>query len=269
MMDYNGYMFAENNGSDNMPVFQRQNRRRYGEEKKKYIDIHTHILPGIDDGSRDFETSVRMLRDAWADGTGAVICTPHYKQKYACGNAENIKECFLRFKESVAEIVPVSLYLGTEAMYEIDLPKKIQDGELHTMAGSSKVLIEFFPSVNYEYLCNGVFEMMRYGYIPILAHIERYGCLTLNRVAELADMGALMQINARSVLGRSGFRIKHFCHSILKAGYVDFVASDAHDLSVRSAQLNQCAKYLEARWGKNCADTVLSNKARDILALHF
>lgn len=236
---------------------------------QRYIDIHTHILPGADDGSKAYEDSVKMLQDAYAAGTGTVILTPHYKQKYSCGSAEDIRTRFVVFRDFVAEKVPIALFLGTEAMYEVDLPKKLINGEVLTMADSVYVLTEFLPHVNYEYLCNGVFKMMQCGYTPILAHIERYACLTKERVLELTDMGAKLQINARSVLGRSGFKAKRFCSGILKLGSVDFIASDAHDFQIRNAQLCQCAKYVGEHFGKEYANSVMVNNAKKILNLNL
>lgn len=236
---------------------------------RTYIDIHTHILPGVDDGSPDCKTSIKMLEDAWANGTGAVILTPHYKQRYRCGSSAEIRKRFDEFKDYAAGKVPVALYLGTEAMYEMDLPQKLSDGEVLTMADTMLVLIEFLPGVNFEYLCNGVFEMTQYGFTPIIAHIERYSCLTPKRVAELRNMGAKIQVNARSVLGKSGFKLKRFCQSVLRSDLVDFIASDAHDPSARSTQLKPCAKHIEARYGKPVSDLLMTDLAKESLSLNF
>lgn len=230
-----------------------------------FVDIHTHILPGVDDGSPDYETSVQMLQDAYANGTGTVVLTPHYKRGYTCGSADGIRARFAEFQNYIAEKLPVTLYLGTEAMYEMDLPQKLLDGEVLTMADSAFVLVEFRPSVSQDYLFNGIFSLTQCGYVPILAHVERYECLKKEQIPELIELGARIQVNVGSVMGAFGFRAKHFCRSILKAGYVDYVASDAHDTARRTAQLRQCAQYLEKRFGDEYADYILRNGAAEFL----
>ena len=255
--------------TDISPASSEPTKKSRGVVKRRYVDIHTHILPGVDDGSQEYNSSIQMLRDAYANGTGTLILTPHYKQRYSCGSAEQIRARFAEFRDYAAERVPVSLYLGTEAMYEMDLPQKLLNGEVLTMDDSLYVLIEFLPSVNYEYLCNGIFELTRYGYIPILAHVERYGCLKKNRVIELIHMGARIQVNSRSVLGQSGLKTKWFCHSLLRSGCVDFIASDAQDRVKRNAQLRQCAKCVEMRYGKGYADSILMNNAKKMLTINY
>lgn len=230
-----------------------------------FVDIHTHILPGVDDGSPDYETSVQMLREAYDDGTDAIVLTPHYKRGYTCGSADAVRARFAEFQAYAAERIPIALYLGTEAMYEMDLPQKLLDGKVLTMADSQYVLVEFRPSVSGDYLLNGIFSLTQCGYIPILAHAERYACLKKEQIPELAEMGARIQINAGSVMGAFGFQAKRFCRGILKSGYVDYVASDAHDTVRRTVRLSRCAQYLEKRFGEDYADYILRSGASEFL----
>lgn len=230
-----------------------------------FVDIHTHILPGVDDGSKEFKTSIHMLIDAYQAGTRAVFLTPHYQRGYGIYSVEEIKERFERFRCLASERIPISLYLGTEAFYELELPQKLMDRNVLTMNGTRNVLVEFFPNADYSYLSNGVFEIICCGYTPIIAHTERYRCLNRNKVTELANMGARIQINANGVLGKSGLRSKLFCDSLIQSGLADFIASDAHDIYIRHARLIQCEESIHKRYGKEMARKLFYRNAGFLL----
>lgn len=239
-----------------------------GNGMEGFIDIHTHILPGVDDGSKTLESSLQMLSDACRDGTKAVILTPHYKQGYRHSSAEEIRGKFFEFKAQAVGRVPISLYLGTEVLYEIDLPQKLLDGKVLTMADTAAVLVEFLPTAQYDYLSNGIFDLIRYGYTPVIAHAERYRCLNCDRLSELVRMGAKIQFNAGSVLGRSGFSVKRFCREAIKTGLVSFLASDAHDPGLRTAQLARCAEDVRKRHGAEAVNRLFASNARTLFGIN-
>lgn len=244
--------------------------RRLGNDGNSgFIDIHTHILPGVDDGSEDLNMSIRMLADAYKRGTRGIFLTPHYKRGYQNSSAEEIREKFSQFKRVAYDHVPLSLYLGTEALYEIDLPQKLMEEEVLTMNNTASVLVEFLPGVHYDYLSNGIFELLSCGFVPIIAHIERYRCLNRDRVSELANMGAKLQINAASILGQNGPFAELFCKMTIRNRLIDFIASDAHDAFNRHADLSRCAMHVKRKYGTETLLELFSENASSFFHLGF
>ena len=233
-----------------------------------FVDMHCHILPAVDDGSRDYEMACEMMRQACQTGTRRIIFTPHYKFKYRHTSRGDLVRKLKRMREfAVNELPGMKLHLGTECLYEQDLAAKIEAGEVFTMAKSRYVLIEFLPESEYPYIRNAVYEMERYGYIPIVAHIERYTCMTrkTERAAELKEMGALLQINSASVTGAIGLAVKHSCDRWLKEHVIDFIASDAHNTTTRNPQLDACASLVARKYGSDYMEELFCTNAMEIL----
>lgn len=221
------------------------------------IDIHSHILPGVDDGSDSFEKSMRMLKYAADDGISEIILTPHNKpghrhvhfSKMTC-EAEKLQE--LMAKESIE----INLYLGSELYYRSGLLEEIENDMSATLAGSRYVLLEFNPLEDYDYIRNGCYSLLMGGYYPILAHAERYQnvCAKKRAIDELIEMGCYIQVNAGSVMGKAGRKTKRFTGDMLKRRQVHFIASDAHDLKKRVPCLSDCAKFIRKKYGEDYSE---------------
>ncbi|MCM1154944.1 MAG: hypothetical protein NC392_06225 [Roseburia sp.] len=220
---------------------------------KSYIDIHSHILPGLDDGSEDFEMSLRMLRQAAEDGIGEMILTPHYKPMRRNVSPEKIRKVFraLEEKKNEAEI-PIRLHLGSEIYYSSEALPALREGAALTMAGTSYVLIEFSPREDYAYIRDAAYSLLSEGYSPILAHVERYGSLMAKkvRVEELYDMGCCIQVNAASVTGENGWESRQDVKWLLRREYVHFVGTDSHDDRKRTPKLGEAASYVAKKYGE-------------------
>lgn len=230
---------------------------------KDLIDIHSHMLPGVDDGADSFEMSMRMLQCAAGDGITGVILTPHNKpgrrqmpfSKLAC-RAEKLRAMLRK------ENINMELYLGSELYYRSGLLEEIESGQAGTMAGSRYVLVEFDPLAEYDYIRNGIYSLTTGGYYPILAHVERYQniCTAKDGIDDLVEMGCYIQVNAGSILGKSGPRAKRFVKNILKQHQVHFVATDAHDLKKRAPYLSDCADHIRRRFGEDyCRELFCEN----------
>ena len=221
---------------------------------KAYIDIHCHILPGIDDGSDSLETSLKMLHMADVDGISQIILTPHNKPWH-----KNIDHTRMRAKVDqlqdrlCQEGMDIRLYMGSELNYRNDLIEELDQGKAQTLANSQYVLIEFDPLTDYDYIRSGVYALLMGGYYPIVAHVERYKnvCCKMNRIIELIDMGCFMQVNAGSIMGQYGLSTKQLTKKMLKQNLLHFVATDAHDLNKRRPCLSKCAEYIEKKYGEN------------------
>ena len=147
--------------------------------KMKKIDIHSHILPGFDDGSSSEAESLQMLKMAAKQGVEAVIATPHYSAEYCHNSPETIRRACAELEARVREKINPAfrIYPGQEIMYTLDILEKLERGEILTLAGTSYVLVEFMPWVPYSDLYRCVRTLMTQHYRPVIAHIERYGAL--------------------------------------------------------------------------------------------
>lgn len=233
-----------------------------------YIDIHSHVLPGVDDGAQDMEQSVAMLRQAQDNGIQQMIVTPHQKEGRHCVSPQRMKGMAERLQNvAKREGVSVELYCGNELYYRSGLVPLLQSGEVCTLAGSSYVLIEFSPADEFSYVRNGLYQVLSAGYYPILAHGERYRCL-LNqekRIRELKEMGCYLQVNTDSVLGKLGFGVKHYLHRLLQERLVHFVSTDAHDTQKRRIRTAECAKVLKRKYGERYAMELLRDNAQCVI----
>lgn len=238
-------------------------------EKGKYIDIHSHILPGVDDGARNLAESLTMLKQAQGEGIGAVILTPHQKPGRKCVSVNGIGTRIGQLKDGMKRLhIEIDLYPGSELLYSHGLREKLENGSVCPLAGSRYVLVEFLPDENWQYICSGLYNLACAGYWPIVAHVER--CMALvsdvKKIRELADMGCYIQMNAGSITGLAGFGMKRAARRLLKEGVVHFVATDAHrESGKRSVQLEACSMYLRKKYGQEYADRLLWKNAGHIL----
>ncbi|MCM1345442.1 MAG: hypothetical protein NC246_16610 [Muribaculaceae bacterium] len=233
-----------------------------------YIDIHSHILPGIDDGAPNFDASMKMLRTAWADGIKKIIATPHYKPGHHNADPEKIHSLMDQLRrEAEKEGIEAELYSGNEFYYHDGMFRKLEEGRAETLAESSYVLIEFGPMEGFGYIRGGLYEALAHGWRPVLAHVERYSAILgePEKVEELIRLGSCIQVNAGSILGRTGMGAKQFVRRLLKEGLVHFVATDAHDTERRKPELSGCAKYISRKYGEACARRLFHENPMRIL----
>lgn len=138
---------------------------------KSYIDIHSHILPGIDDGAENFETSMQMLRIAQKQGIHSIILTPHYKPMHHNAHPESLAALRERLLEGMkGEGLDIGLYLGNEFYFHSGMFQKLEEKQACTMAGSAYVLIEFGPMDSFGTIRNGLYEALSQGYRETVAY---------------------------------------------------------------------------------------------------
>ena len=233
-----------------------------------FTDLHTHLLPGVDDGAQDLSRSLRLIRMAWENGTRTILLTPHYRGKYKKNTPAMLKESYAWLCDMVkAELPDMNLYLGNEISYEADAPEAMHEGKVLTLNASQYVLLEFRTNSLRSQIITGVSETIRCGFIPIVAHVERYEISRSDKtlVGELLEMGALLQLNADSVMGANGFGVKRFCHKLLKAGQVHFIASDAHDVKHRPPLLRECFLRVHKKYGREYAAALFYDNAQAVI----
>lgn len=232
------------------------------------IDIHCHIMPGVDDGSPDMRTSLKMLQIAASEGIVAVILTPHHKPMHHNVSPEHALYRRDELKEAAGALgIKIRLLTGCEVYYSGETADELANGSIATLAGSRYVLIEFHPADQYSTIRSAVYTVQSQGFMPVLAHVERYQDIAEHpeHVTELRDMGCVIQVNAGSVMGRFGGGAKRFTRGLMDKGLVHIVATDAHDSAHRSPKIADCREYVGKHWGELFANDVFYNNPLRIL----
>lgn len=219
------------------------------ELKSGYIDIHTHILPGVDDGAKDIDMTSKMLQIAYEQGVRSIIATPHFQ----LGKKVTKEDLTVAYKKVQQEIeslgLDINLYLGNEIMYQEGCLEAVKDGSALTLAGSRYVLIEFGYEVSYKTIYRGMQQFIQAGYLPIIAHVERYSALRKkeNYINDLIELGCYIQMNGKSLMGGPFNKFSSWCKHLVKNGYVHFIASDCHNETERPPMLGDCINRFEKR----------------------
>ena len=161
----------------------------------------------------------------------------------------------------------MKLYLGCEFHVNHDMTDMLRQEPRYRMCGTRYVLLEFSSAHDMGYIRNRAYTLISSGYTPVIAHCERYGPIYRHAdfAEELCDMGAMLQLNADSIIGLDGFGMKMFCRKLLKRGLVSFVGSDAHNTSDRSSHIGQCADFIEKKYGSQTAREIFIHNPRMLL----
>ena len=197
-----------------------------------YIDIHSHILYGIDDGSRSLEESINIIKNMKNIGFNDIIITPHYIEgtSYNCNNFGK-KILFNYLKEKVSEAgIDINLYLGNEIFVFDKIKEFLENGEIFALNDSKYLLIETPMQQEVANLDEYLFKLISHGYKVILAHPERYSYFQddPSKIKKYIDMGVLFQSNYASITGRYGNHAIKTLKYFLKNNYITFLASDIH-----------------------------------------
>ena len=222
------------------------------------IDIHCHILPGVDDGSKDMKMTKELVKLAKKNGITDFIFTPHMEGGLEAEHRERVLAAFEETKKAVKKILPEAKpCLGCEIMYSESIVDELSAGKLFTMNNTDYVLVEFPTYTEFKALKSAVKKIKYAGYTPILAHIERYiGTSKVKYVEELSERGALMQVNCSTVAGEAGLKAKWYVLKLMKLGLVDFVATDAHRPEWRKPETAKAFKVIDKKFGREYRDTI-------------
>lgn len=214
------------------------------------IDIHSHILPGVDDGSRDLEDSLIMADMAVQSGVQVMAVTPHSNQPGAFRNyeSEELQDRYLSLKSALKrERIPLQLVRGMEIFGTEFLLENMKKGRLLSLNYSRYYLVEFPFNASPEYIEGILKDVLRYGKIPVIAHPERYYCVQdePDYLYDWRRMGALAQMNKSSILGRFGPYAERTAEVILSHRMVNCIASDAHGIEKRTTDMNEIKRFLD------------------------
>lgn len=232
------------------------------------VDMHCHVLPGVDDGAGSMDETVKLLKEAVRQGIQAMIVTPHFHPGRYKVYSDQIRESLRAVeREIIRHNIPIELYAGQECYYFSGLVRELEKGEVLTMAGSQYVLVEFDPEVMYSRIQQAVQDLTFNGYKPIIAHYERYQCLNgkMDRLEQLRHTGAMLQINFDRLVTRDTLFKRNPWRKLFKEGYVDFLGSDTHGMSFRPLHVDEAVDWIETDVRPELARRVLERNIRKIL----
>ena len=231
------------------------------------VDVHCHMLFGVDDGPSQVEESVQMLIEAKNQGVDQVILTPHYREGMFSYPVDQILKNYKHLREQ-AEWFGVQLYLGSEYHVDGNMVEHIASRRCQSLAQGPYVLAEFSHGTEFDYMRDAVRNLMMAGYIPVVAHAERYAALAKNmdNIKTLKAEGACILLNASSILGNEGKELKRYTGKILEKGLADLVASDAHGIKHRKCHLKECFEFVSKKYGAAYASRLMETNPKMIIA---
>lgn len=235
------------------------------------FDLHIHVLPGLDDGAGSLMEAVAMLEWAAQSGVRTMVATPHANQR---GRFENyLSPQMSRSMEQLQrEIhrrgIPIQLLAGMEIYASEDLVERIQQGQLCSMAGSAYYMVEFSPLCPREDVEMLLRQMLRHGFLPLIAHPERYQCVQRNPevVRIWRGLGCAVQLETGSLLGQFGQNAHRAARWMLDRGQVDVFGSDAHGQKRKTPSMQELWQYLEREVGTPKAKQLLVEQPHRLLS---
>lgn len=241
-----------------------------GNMVRTMIDLHAHILPGLDDGSHSWEDSLEMAAQAVDCGVEGIAATTHANLP---GNARaEEKASYLRALEQFSwlldsEDMELNLYPGMEIFAQGAYIERLQNRELLTINNTAYVLVEFPMDGPARDIYIGIDRLRRIGLYPVLAHPERYACVqeVPAHVREWREMDAVIQMNKGSILGSFGRGVQKTAHYLLTRRMVDVAASDAHSPWRRTTNLELLFQILAQNYGASCPRLLLYKNPEQII----
>lgn len=216
-------------------------------KKNSLIDLHCHILPELDDGSKSVEESLKLAREAVADGIGYILATPHHLDRHYINHARDVQQAVDEFQDILNEQqIPLTIFAGQEVHLNGDLDERLDD-LLGIDSALNYLLIEFPHGEVPEYATDLFFRLSLQGITPVIAHPERNA--QIQKQPELlyqfiAD-GALGQLTSTSLIGTFGRKVQRFSEDLIEHGMVHVLSSDAHALPNREFKLREAFLELD------------------------
>ena len=234
------------------------------------IDIHTHILPGLDDGARNMDDSLAMAQLALESGVHTVVATSHantggYFDEY---EMDEYQECLMEFRLALEEEgMPLTVLSGMEIFTTEEVPELVKEKKLWSLNHSGYYLMEFSFGIQWEDMGHLLNNAINSGMIPVIAHPERYHCVQEfpDEILSWINQGCLTQVNRGSVFGKFGRRAKECVDYLLNQRLVTCIASDAHKPYERTTFMADIKEYMEERYSFRYAKALLYDNPLRIL----
>lgn len=223
--------------------------------KRRFTDIHHHILYGIDDGAATPQKMYEMLEKAAEDNIGRIVATPHVTPGVKRFDRDQFDRALRDARRYCDEKgLDIELHEGCEILYTSQTPSFLLDGRIPTMADTDYVLVEFSPDVRFERFQEAMDSLLGYGYLPIIAHVERYACLAQHpaRAEKIKEeMDVCFQVNCSSIIGnkKSSMGSHRFVEKLLDWDLIDAIGSDAHSPNMRTVHMREAWQKLKKEFG--------------------
>ncbi|WP_294343855.1 CpsB/CapC family capsule biosynthesis tyrosine phosphatase [uncultured Clostridium sp.] len=219
------------------------------------IDLHSHILPNVDDGSKDMNMSIEMIKEAIKCGTKKIVATPHYAKGYYTNEYNKIKEIFPEFKDKIEKELDVEIYHGQEVYFTENILEEFKMGNIGTINDSRYMLVEFPPMDFKVESLDYLYELQIRDIVPVVAHPERYRAVMKNpdMLNEFIEAGCLFQLNGTSLHGAFGKESQKASRILLNSGVYNFIGSDAHRSDKRTMNLTESIEIIK-KSNKNYLD---------------
>lgn len=223
------------------------------------IDIHCHIVPNIDDGAKNLDDALEMAKIAYNEGIRQIINTSHYHPSFNYIKGEELLNRVKEFNNILKlNNIDIEIFIGNELYYSEDIIEIIEQKEFYSLNNSRYLLIEFSPLNFPKNILDIIYEIKIRGYIPVLAHVERYKAIheNINLIYECINEGALIQVNSSSIIGKNGNEIKKVSNILLDNNMIHFVATDAHSSIRRRPIVKETYNYIVKKYGEKRAQTL-------------
>ncbi len=232
------------------------------------IDLHCHILPGIDDGARDMGVALQMAQTALEDGIRAIVCTPHITPGIYDNDAVGIRKAIGNFAEHLRKAgIELSIHAGADIRISPDMGERIRTGAWPSIAGTRYFLFEPDHNVAMPGMLDLAKRLLRDGLVPVLTHPERLRWIESHyeRIYGMRKMGCVIQITAGAITGRFGKRAQRWAERMLVDGLVDVIATDAHNMHRRPPLLREGFEAAAALVGRESAWAMVHDTPLKIL----
>jgi protein-tyrosine phosphatase len=229
------------------------------------IDIHSHILHGVDDGPENLQQSLALLEQAVKEGITDIISTSHVLHPTYDASAQAVVEQVASLQTILNEQkIPLTIHTGHEIRISEEMPELFAQGKLLPLANSKYILVELPSNIVPTYTKPLLFQLQEQGYIPIIAHPERNKAIAENprRLRDLIDNGALAQITAGSVAGHFGKQVQKISMNLIESNLIHTYGSDVHHLQNRPFLYEEGLSYLEKHKLADTVEVLLENNAR-------
>lgn len=234
------------------------------------IDIHTHILPGLDDGARDMEDALSMAAMAWKSGVHTLVATSHantggFFREYS---VDEYLERLEEFRKALDDVnLPLRVFSGMEIYMTREVPRMIREGRLLSLNHTRYFLTEFSFGIEQEEMDEMLEELIELEITPVIAHPERYQCVQESEksIFEWKNRGCLIQVNRGSIFGKFGSEAKRCVDRLLDQHMVTCIASDAHKPYERTTYMADIKEYMEQEYSFEYSKKLLYDNPKRIL----
>lgn len=232
------------------------------------IDLHSHILPSVDDGAATLDMALEMARMAVDDGIEVMACTPHFMPGTYDNTSADIRSRVDALNHALIDHnIDLSLVTGSDAHICPDFTDKLRTGEILTIHNSRYVLFEPPHTIMPQRMSELLYNITMAGFVPVLTHPERLKWIEQNYgvMTDLAKSGVWMQITAGSLTGRFGVRPQYWAQRMLAEGYVSILATDAHNTRSRPPLLSEAFEIAQSELGIDAASHLVLSRPECIL----